>query len=162
MPYVDPRECLELPQRRHIYEQIRDRPGRTLSDLQRASGLGSATVLWHTEKLIHAKLVITESHLGMRLYHATGLGAPGKRMGRAVAVLSDKRSRGIIESVQAGILDIDAICRALRSDRARVEAVMDALVISQARSDHGLHWGLATALPLAQSSTQSPYTSTHH
>lgn len=150
MPYVDPRDCLELPQRRHIYEQIRERPGRTLSDLKRASGLGSATVLWHTEKLIHAKLVITESHLGMRLYHATDLGLPGKRLGRAVAVLADKRSRSVIELVQAGVNDVDAICRALRSEPRRVEAIMDALAVSQARSDYGLHWGLAQTFPFLQ------------
>lgn len=151
MPYVDPRHCLELPQRRMIYEQIRDRPGRTLSDLLRATGLGSATVLWHTQKLEHAKLVVTENHHGMRLYHATGNGLPGKNLGRAIALLADRRNRGIREFVEAGVHDTETICQALRSDRGRVLAVMDAMLVTQARSDYGLHWGLAAALP--QSST---------
>lgn len=148
MPYIDPKDCLELPQRRMIYEQIRDRPGRTLSDLLRATGLGSSTVLWHTQKLEHAKLVVTENHHGMRLYHATGNGLPGKRLGRAIALLGDQRNRGIREFIDMGVHDVDAICRSLRADRARVTAVLQAMHMTQARSDYGLQWGLATSLPL--------------
>lgn len=148
MPFVDPKDCLELPQRRLIYEQIRDRPGRTLSDLLRATGLGSATVLWHTQKLEHAKLVITENHHGMRLYHATGNGLPGKRLGRAIALLGDHRNRGIREFVDTGVHDVDAICRALRADRGRVVAVLQAMHMTQAQPDYGLHWGLAASFPL--------------
>jgi predicted transcriptional regulator len=148
MPYIDPAACLEQPQRRFIYEQIRDRPGRTLSDLLRATGLGSATVLWHTQKLEQARLVVSENHLGLRLYHATQNGLPGKQVGRAVALLGDRRSRGIREFVALGVHDADAICRALRSDRRRVLAVLEAMRM-QTQPDFGIHWGLTASFPLA-------------
>lgn len=149
MPYVDPAACLEQPQRRLIYEQIRDRPGRTLSDLLRATGLGSGTIHWHTQKLEHAGLVVTETYFGLRLYHATGNGLPGKQLGRAVALLGDHRNRGIREFVELGVHDADAICRALRSDRQRVVAVLEAMRMS-ARPDYGIQWGLVPTFPLAQ------------
>lgn len=132
MPHVDPALCLEQPQRRFLYDQIRGRPGRTLSDLIRASGLNSSTVLWHTQKLEQAGLVLSESHLGMRLYHAAANGLPGKRLGRATALLQDRRSRDVLELANSGATDVEAICRALQTDRRRVVEIIQALHVTQA------------------------------
>lgn len=142
MPHVDPIQAMAQPHRRRLYEEIRHRPGRTLSELMRSTGLSSATVLWHTQKLQHARLILSENYLGNRLYHAADAGLPGKRLGRAVALLQDPRSRRIVTLAQAGH-GAEDIRRILAADRSRVAAILEAIdVAAQHGHDYELHWGM--------------------
>ncbi|MHB1260227.1 MAG: hypothetical protein ACYC2H_00780 [Thermoplasmatota archaeon] len=131
MPYVDPVECLALPQRRRIYDEIRNRPGRIQADLERASGLAKNTILWHVQKLEQARLIVSENYLGSRVYHAIGNGLPGKRLGRAVALLQDPRNRRIIELARDRH-DAESIRKELRAAPDRIAAVIEALHLANA------------------------------
>ena len=145
MPYVDPVECLAFPQRRRIYEEILRHPGRLQADLERASGLAKTTVLWHVQKLEHARLIVSENYHGSRVFHAIQNGLPGKRLGRAVALLQDPRNRRVIELAYEGH-DAATVRRLLRADPQRIAAVFDALDVADQRGPD-LLWGLASSFP---------------
>lgn len=147
MPRVKPWEVLEQPQRRRIYEEIRDRPGRTLGGLVVTTELNSNTIQWHAQKLRRAGLVITETYFGQRLFHATANGSRGRLLGRSVALLADPRSSRVRELVNGG-MDAKDVAAFLGRSLANVEAIVTAMHIAHAVERNGQpEWGLLQTFP---------------
>ena len=147
MARVEPWELLEQPQRRRLYEEIRDRPGRTLGGLVLSVGLHSNSVQWHVQKLVRADLVVSETYFGQRLYHASANGSRGRLLGRAVAILADPRSSRVRQLASAG-MEAAHIARHLGRSLANVQAIVLAMHVTQTVERNGRpEWGLLQTFP---------------
>lgn len=146
MPRVRLDDCLAQPQRRRIYEEIRDRPGRTIGTLALSTGLNPNTVKWHIQKLRKAGLVTTENHFGIRLCHSAAGGLRARVLGRAHALLADPRSSRIVSLARAG-MRAEEIVNSLRKPADYVAAVIAAVAITDTGPTLRPQWGLVDAFP---------------
>ncbi len=97
--YVDPKEALENPQRAMLYGYIRGNPGVNLKTLSDDFQMKTSTVLWHIRKLEGAELVRSTKANGFRVFYPVEGGIEAKRLGSAVAALTNGNASQILDYI---------------------------------------------------------------
>lgn len=97
--YVDPKECLENPQRAMLYGYVKGNPGVHLKQLSESFRMKTSTVLWHIRKLEGAELVKSGKANGYRVFYPTAGGIEAKKLSTAIACLSNGNARNLFDFV---------------------------------------------------------------
>jgi predicted transcriptional regulator len=99
--YVDPKECLQNPQRSMLYGYIKGNPGVHLKQLSESFKMKTSTVLWHIRKLEGAELVKSGKANGYRVFYPTAGGIEAKKLSTAIACMSNGNARSLFDYVLA-------------------------------------------------------------
>jgi predicted transcriptional regulator len=97
--YVDPKEAMKKPQRAMLYGYIKGNPGVNLKQLSEDFDMKTSTVLWHIRKLEAANLVRSQKANGLRVFYPVDGGMEAKRLGLAVAALSNANATTILDYI---------------------------------------------------------------
>jgi predicted transcriptional regulator len=97
--YATPKEVLKKPQRAMLYGCIKGNPGVNLKQLSEDFDMKTSTVLWHIRKLEAADLVRSQKANGLRVFYPVAGGIAAKRLGLAVATVSNPNAARILDYI---------------------------------------------------------------
>ncbi len=97
--YATAKEVLKKPQRAMLFGCIKGNPGVNLKQLSEDFDMKTSTVLWHIRKLEAADLVRSQKANGLRVFYPVAGGIAAKRLGLAVAALSNPNATRILDYI---------------------------------------------------------------